>query len=85
MHAVAGSDNPVTLWDLSVEADGAPLTTKSGPKTLPGQPEIPSQLLFIHQGQENIKETHWHSQITGLVISAAETGLNIFKSISVPT
>jgi len=66
---VSSADNSVTIWDLS-------LTTE---KTKVDGMEIPSQLLFVHQGQENIKEVHWHKQITGTLISTASDGFNVFK------
>jgi len=59
----------VTIWDLS-------LTTE---KTKVDGMEIPSQLLFVHQGQEHIKEVHWHKQIPGTLISTAADGFNVFK------
>lgn len=42
--AVSGSDNQVSIWDLSLELDGEqPGTVDSN------EPAVPPQLLFIHQ------------------------------------
>ncbi|KAF8215975.1 WD40-repeat-containing domain protein [Mycena galopus ATCC 62051] len=75
----SGADDQVTIWDLGVEPDddemgGADETQDS---------EMPPQIMFIHQGQADIKELHWHPQIPGAVISTASDGFNIFKTISV--
>lgn len=79
--AAACADDSVTLWDLSVELDEeeAPSANAAHDKSN----QVPPQLLFVHQGQQEIKEVHWHPQIPGSVISTAATGLDVFKTVSI--
>lgn len=72
----SGADDQVTIWDFSVELDTEEMKD-------PDAPDIPPQLLFIHQGQTDIKEAHWHSQIPGCLITTAASGFNFFKTISI--
>lgn len=67
----AGADHQVTLWDFTVTASESML------------PDVPAELLFIHQGQRDVKEVHWHPQMTGTLISTAADGFNIFRTISI--
>ncbi|KAK3585998.1 hypothetical protein CHS0354_033115 [Potamilus streckersoni] len=77
VFAACGSDDQLTIWDLAVEKD----TEASSGSQL--EPDVPPQLLFIHQGQTDIKELHWHPQLTGIIISTALSGFNVFRTISV--
>lgn len=80
MLAVAGADDQVTIWDLSLEADKEALQVQSaGMDTLV---QVPAQLLFVHQGQKHIKEVHWHSQLPGVLLSTSMSGFNVFKTIN---
>ncbi|KAL0347529.1 UNVERIFIED_CONTAM: Glutamate-rich WD repeat-containing protein 1 [Sesamum calycinum] len=77
--AVSSSDNQLTIWDLSLERDEEEEAEfKAQTKEQVNAPtDLPPQLLFVHQGQKDLKEIHWHSQIPGMVISTAADGFNI--------
>ncbi|KAI0322170.1 glutamate-rich WD repeat-containing protein [Amylostereum chailletii] len=81
LFAASGADDQVTLWDLAVEQDED--ETGAMDDTPDGAGDVPPQLLFVHQGQKDVKEVHWHPQMPGTVISTALDGFNIFKTISV--
>jgi ribosome assembly protein RRB1 len=56
----------VTLWDLAVEQDDE--ETGGMDDTPENGRDVPPQLLFVHQGQKEVKEVHWHPQHeTGLI------------------
>lgn len=74
---VSSADDQVTVWDLSVEADE--LEGEGEAAAADELSEFPAQLLFIHQGQSNIKEAHWHPQIPNTLVSTAEDGINVFQ------
>ncbi|XP_071965968.1 glutamate-rich WD repeat-containing protein 1-like [Antedon mediterranea] len=80
VFAASGADDQLTLWDLAVERNQEETSASVASAELAA---IPPQLLFIHQGQKDIKELHWHPQISGTIISTALSGFNIFKTISV--
>lgn len=77
IFASGGADDQIAQWDLSVEADELEEIEYSELK------KLPPQLLFIHQGQTDIKELHWHPQCSGTIISTAHSGFNVFRTISV--
>lgn len=41
--------------------------------------EIPPQLMFLHQGQNNMKELRFHPQMRTLLFTTAEDSFNVFR------
>ncbi|CAN0903654.1 Protein HEAT STRESS TOLERANT DWD 1 [Linum grandiflorum] len=77
--AVSSADNQLTIWDLTLERDEEEETEfKAQTKEQVNAPaDIPPQLLFVHQGQKDLKEVHWHAQIPGMIMSTASDGFNV--------
>jgi len=73
--AVAAGDNTVTLWDLAVELDDEEAKGAGVPS------DVPPQLLFVHY-LKDVKEVHWHPQITGSLVATGEE-FSVFRTISV--
>lgn len=67
--AVSSADNKISVWDFSVEPD----------KDEPIDSEIPPQLMFLHQGQEDIKEIRFHPIFDSMLVSTAQDSYNIFR------
>ncbi|BFZ57682.1 Ribosome assembly protein rrb1 [Savitreella phatthalungensis] len=74
--AAAGADDQTTIWDLSVELDAE----EQAAKHAEGLGDVPSQLMFVHMGQQDVKELRWLPQLPGVLATTAATGFNIFKS-----
>ncbi|XP_077225252.1 protein HEAT STRESS TOLERANT DWD 1-like [Tasmannia lanceolata] len=85
--AVSSSDNQLTVWDLSLERDEEEEAEfKAKMKEHVNAPEdLPPQLLFVHQGQKDLKELHWHAQIPGMLISTAADGFNVLMPSNLET
>jgi ribosome assembly protein RRB1 len=80
--AVAAADDRLTIWDFAVESEDASVSASSSAMSNDVEESVPAQLLFVHQGQKEIKELHWHRQLPGVIISTAGDGFNIFRTIS---
>lgn len=79
VFAASGADNQITQWDLAVERD----PEAGDAETDPGLADLPQQLLFVHQGETDLKELHWHPQCPGVLVSTALSGFTVFRTISV--
>lgn len=85
--AVSSADNQLTIWDLSLERDEEEeVEFKAKMKEQVNAPEdLPPQLLFVHQGQKDPKELHWHKQIPGMLLSTAADGFNVLMPSNIET
>eukprot|EP00944_MAST-04C_sp_MAST-4C-sp1_P002338 g2338.t1 len=77
--AVSGADDQVSIWDMSLEEDREEQGMIQSGK-IEGIDDLPPQLLFVHQGQRDIKEIHFHPQVPGVILSTAGDGFNVFRS-----
>ena len=63
----------MTLWDFSVEIDEQEQQISADGM------DIPPQLMFLHQGQKNMKELRFHPQFRSLILTTSEDSFNIFR------
>ena len=82
--AASDDQDQVTFWDMSLERDDDDCADDGDGDMKEGQKrEVPSQLLFIHQGMQQVKEIHWHPRISGVIGATALSGFNIFQTVNV--
>lgn len=79
MLVASSEDNQVSVWDLALERDPEEEAQFAHSKNAQLPSFIPPQLMFLHAGQDAIKEVHWHAQISGMIASTANDGMNLFK------
>jgi len=79
--SVTSADHQLTIWDLSLERDAEEEAEYQALLKQQAEPpaDLPPQLLFVHQGQKDLKEGHWHPQIKDLLIATAADGFNILQ------
>ena len=70
--AVTSEDDRLSIWDFSVEPDDKKMFDNFNN-------EIPQQLVFLHQGQNNLKEVKFHPYFKDMLVSTSENGINLFK------
>lgn len=66
----ASADHRVSLWDFSVENNEQEMNEDLG---------VPEQVIFLHHGQEDVKEVRWHPRYKGVMLTTALSGFNVFK------
>ncbi len=76
---LCAADNQVAVWDLALERDPEEEAALAPEGNAVAPDDLPAQLLFVHAGQEDPKELHWHAQIPGLMVTTAADGFNLFK------
>lgn len=82
--ATSSADDQVAVWDLAVERDVEEEAAAMAADTALPPPDLPPQLLFVHQGQKDMKELHWHPQVPGVCISTASDGFAVWKAANCP-
>jgi ribosome assembly protein RRB1 len=68
--AASSADNRVSVWDFSVENNEQETNEEYG---------IPEQVIFLHHGQEDVKEVRWHPIYKDVLMTTAHSGFNVFK------
>lgn len=76
--AASSADDTVSVWDLALEADVEEINEKASGAEV--REPVPAQLFFVHAGQKEIKELHWHADVPSLLITTALDGFNLFKA-----
>lgn len=72
---MTSADDKCTIWDFSVEVD----ETQKDADFNANDIDIPPQLMFLHQGQKNMKELRFHPQYANTLVTTAEDSFNVFR------
>jgi hypothetical protein len=75
MLATTSADGSAAVWDLALERDPEEEAAAAAAMSTAAPDDLPPQLLFVHGGQGDLKEAHWHPQarparcLSGLAVS----------------
>ncbi len=62
MLATTSADGSAAVWDLALERDPEEEAAAAAAMSAAAPDDLPPQLLFVHGGQGDLKEAHWHPQ-----------------------
>ncbi|CAD8113164.1 unnamed protein product [Paramecium primaurelia] len=65
--AVSSEDHKLSIWDFAVENENN------------NEDDVPDQLMFVHQGQKDLKELKYHPVYYEMIVSTSANGFNVFK------
>jgi ribosome assembly protein RRB1 len=65
--AVSSADDKCSIWDFGVEAEGKV------------DKDVPQQLMFVHEGQSEIKELRYHPYYHDLLATTSSDGVHVFR------
>ena len=63
MLATTSADGSAAVWDLALERDPEEEAAAAAAMNAAAPDDLPPQLLFVHGGQGDLKEAHWHPQV----------------------
>lgn len=62
MLVTTSADGSAAVWDLALERDPEEEAAAAAAMNAAAPDDLPPQLLFVHGGQGDLKEAHWHPQ-----------------------
>ena len=69
MLATTSADGSAAVWDLALERDPEEEAAAAAAMNAAAPDDLPPQLLFVHGGQGDLKEAHWHPQARPVTMS----------------
>lgn len=79
--AASGDDDQTSVWQWGAEPVD-PVRDDLRNSNVRDLKRVPPELLFVHAGQQEVRELHWHPQCPGLLLTTAASGFNMFRTIN---